>query len=1285
MLNLDYSTVSARMSRPGSGKAVLLRGSFEEIEENFEACLQLRKWPRALTTLQQLGTWYNDSDALRQQYNVALSYMVDDMIDLHTTEVEMLITQYIEKTMKHAGVDPDAQTFALVLKASLSVPQRSRRDRTVRRYWDMAGRFRLQADVGALREILTERDLGLISEICPLNTQDFAEFKSLTTEEASSDAQALPASNTSTYDIRQVIQKGQGMAALRRSLAVFSDPKFPEPSDPRLEERQMRLEEDSVTSAIDRWRSEHDSMAKMGIPSGFNKRYVRVLMWQWHELLRDKIAQEVEKCKESEEKEKKSAADRERLEYAPFLSVLSPEKMAAVTAISAVSVLTRAGVGKPTKLVRLLTDIGKFVEAEYHITQTSERKRKRKGQQRQGEPLPQIIKKMQRRSDIAARSGGNSSSVDHSPTEDAWSAGIHLKLGAVLCEFLMDVAKMRIEKVIPETGEIVAINQPVFSRSCVYVHGRRVGTLVLHESFLEHLLKEPSADMVARQLPMLCPPKTWTDFSEGGYLQSKSQVLRVKQAEVMQKGYTRAAIKNGDLDQVMAGLDVLGKVPWRLNEPVFRVMVEAWNSGEPIAKLAPLQKHYDVPERPTETASQEERREWDHRMRLIENDRAGNHSQRCFQNMQMEVAKAFLKETFYLPHNMDFRGRAYPIPPYLNQMSADNMRGLLLFARGRRLGSRGLRWLKIHLSNVFGYDKASLKDREQFPMDHLAEIRDSVTHGLNGQKWWLKAEDPWQCLSACHELVKALDSPVPEDYESHLPVHQDGSCNGLQHYAALGGDIEGARQVNLVPGDVPADIYTGVMELVATRVAKDAAAGHEMAQVLNGQLRRKIVKQTVMTNVYGVTFVGASRQIRKQLAEYIPELGPRTHRAAGYLAEKIFEALGTLFTGAHAIQFWLGDSATRISRSLSPAQLEKIGSKELDQTSKLMDEAVIRSQDGSLSLKKVSKKLRKKVSRSLPTLDNSQFRSSVIWTTPLKLPVVQPYRVVEGRHVQTNLQSVTLLEPKPADAVDSRKQLQAFPPNFIHSLDATHMMLSALKMDELGLDFAAVHDSFWTHASEIDTLNRLLRDAFIRMHSEDVIGRLKAEFEKRYEGYLYLARAKKGSKLARALFKYRKETARLNERNNKQMRLTINDELVREIQKRRLMASEDAEERRQGEEMVTASSIYQQLGAEEDLHSVNTLGRASIGAVPQRKDSEKDDAGSTMDQSLDDDADMDFAAGEADDALDALADEHTRGEAEVDEDRWNPQRLWLPLEFAPLPKKGDFNVGELRDSTYFFS
>ena len=47
------------------------------------------------------------------------------------------------------------------------------------------------------------------------------------------------------------------------------------------------------------------------------------------------------------------------------------------------------------------------------------------------------------------------------------------------------------------------------------------------------------------------------------------------------------------------------------------------------------------------------------------------------------------------------------------------------------------------------------------------------------------------------ELSDALKSPNPYEYISHIPVHVDGSCNGMQHYAALGKDSKGAEQVNL--------------------------------------------------------------------------------------------------------------------------------------------------------------------------------------------------------------------------------------------------------------------------------------------------------------------------------------------------------------------------------------------------------------------------------------------------------------------------------------------------------
>jgi DNA-directed RNA polymerase, mitochondrial len=71
--------------------------------------------------------------------------------------------------------------------------------------------------------------------------------------------------------------------------------------------------------------------------------------------------------------------------------------------------------------------------------------------------------------------------------------------------------------------------------------------------------------------------------------------------------------------------------------------------------------------------------------------------------------------------------------------------------------------------------------------------------------------------------------------------------------------------------------------------------------------------------------------------------------------------------------------------------------------------------------------------------------TSVIWTTALGLPVVQPYRKISRKQVMTKIQSVYISDPNVPHEVNAVKQASAFPPNFVHSLDATHMLLTALE------------------------------------------------------------------------------------------------------------------------------------------------------------------------------------------------------------------------------------------------
>ena len=85
---------------------------------------------------------------------------------------------------------------------------------------------------------------------------------------------------------------------------------------------------------------------------------------------------------------------------------------------------------------------------------------------------------------------------------------------------------------------------------------------------------------------------------------------------------------------------------------------------------------------------------------------------------------------------------------------------------------------------------------------------------------------------------------------------------------------------------------------------RDAANGVEIAQQLVGKVSRKVVKQTVMTLVYGVTFIGGRRQISGQL----DDLGLSASvvwKGSSYLTRNVFASIREMFHAAKDIQVQL--------------------------------------------------------------------------------------------------------------------------------------------------------------------------------------------------------------------------------------------------------------------------------------------------------------------------------------------------------------------------------------------
>ena len=467
-------------------------------------------------------------------------------------------------------------------------------------------------------------------------------------------------------------------------------------------------------------------------------------------------------------------------------------------------------------------------------------------------------------------------------------------------------------------------------------------------------------------------------------------------------------------------------------------------------------------------------------------EKTGAHSLMCDTNYKLEIARQFSGHTFYLPHSVDFRGRAYPIPPHLSHVGPDLSRGIMMFAVGKPLGKNGLRWMKINLANAAGYDKAPMDGRVAFVDERLDEIYDSADHPNDGRGWWTRADKPWQCLASCIELTAALRSPNIEEFVSHVPCQQDGSCNGLQHYAALGRDVEGAQQVNLSPSDRPGDVYAGVASLISSQVDKDAKNEkidpivRDIAQKLVGKVNRKIIKQAVMTNVYGVTRYGARKQIQERLKEY-NIVDPADYVVARrYLANGVFNSLGKIFEKAQLIQHWLTDSAREITLAVPPDVALKCREIRDSQPEKMDPETI--------------KQLKKDPKYRYP-------QTTVKWTPPTGYEVIQPYLKCRSVQLKTVMQALSLRIPSVFDIIDAKKQITGFPPNFVHSLDAAHMFNTALACENASLTFASVHDCFWTHACSVDHMNRLLREEFVRLHSAGVLERLRNEFMSKYGDY----------------------------------------------------------------------------------------------------------------------------------------------------------------------------------------
>jgi hypothetical protein len=204
--------------------------------------------------------------------------------------------------------------------------------------------------------------------------------------------------------------------------------------------------------------------------------------------------------------------------------------------------------------------------------------------------------------------------------------------------------------------------------------------------------------------------------------------------------------------------------------------------------------------------------------------------------------------SFYQRAFVDYRGRLYLNKSIVHYQGGDFSRAIIEFADGKKLRKADRQYLWIHLANTRGI-KGDQVTKEIVARNQAKEfIKWGSDPVKTFKEWSNKADDPWQCIRACIELVELEKNP---NYKSTLIAEIDQSTSCLQHVALLSGNEALADRVNL--GDEYNDIYQEIGDSMRELLDEGVTEQH----------RRKIIKTALVPWTYGGNAFTACQEYHK--------------------------------------------------------------------------------------------------------------------------------------------------------------------------------------------------------------------------------------------------------------------------------------------------------------------------------------------------------------------------------------------------------------------------------------
>ena len=415
------------------------------------------------------------------------------------------------------------------------------------------------------------------------------------------------------------------------------------------------------------------------------------------------------------------------------------------------------------------------------------------------------------------------------------------------------------------------------------------------------------------------------------------------------------------------------------------------------------------------------------------------------------------EETFYQFLEADYRGRLYYSEPFLNFQGSDIARGIMQFSRGKPMDKHGLFWLAVHTAcsynqsynkneipdwceaDYYTYleeeglesisvDKMTLEDRVRWTNENMHWIRQA---GVDCT-FYHEAEKTISFLACClewHDYNVAVD--CNEVHYTRLPIPIDGSNNGWQHLGAISKDPKTGELVGLVPVEIQRDFYVQTAKELYN-LTEDERLKSILDAMPMKHIRKGISKRGSMTRAYsaGAGKIGENMWFDCKTEDFHEKYGITLEDCKAF-AKILIKAINNVCPGPLSTMKYL--------QILAANAVGEKGDK-------------------------------------------------LEWTTPSGFRVVYSCNHVNKVNARGTISGYTKYNKNgqvnhvaqlETEFPDMRGFMCGISPNYIHSMDASHM---ARVIDKWNGDFGAVHDSFSTHAPDVELLLAHTKREFIDMY-----------------------------------------------------------------------------------------------------------------------------------------------------------------------------------------------------------